>query len=308
MRDDGDEAPVRKLKYLEEKKADFEENVSRRLPGKSRDIIKFVGESQMRAHNGSKQSQQNKFTRLVEKKREKSEGQEEGLAGKIMSRWVKNCSDRILSDLELSVLKKGLNFAVTPRQVPFVDMITITETACRNLNIGDANELRAKMCMVVDRCSKIKDQNVMKDEMKSIDNLRKDDSITILPADKGRVTVVMNKKEYENKCKQLLGDEKTYKRLKGDLTRKFKGEIVSILKDFKERKVITPELHKKLYPTVDQPPRFYGLPKVHKINTALRPIVSSIGTITYACAKYLADVLSPLMGKTEHHVKNSLNT
>ena len=27
--------------------------------------------------------------------------------------------------------------------------------------------------------------------------------------------------------------------------------------------------------------------------------------ITYECAKYLADVLSPLMGKTEHHVKNS---
>ena len=29
------------------------------------------------------------------------------------------------------------------------------------------------------------------------------------------------------------------------------------------------------------------------------------GTITYACAKYLADVLSSLVGKTEHHVKNS---
>ena len=31
----------------------------------------------------------------------------------------------------------------------------------------------------------------------------------------------------------------------------------------------------------------------------------SIETITYACAKYLADVLSPLVGKTEHHVNNS---
>ena len=33
--------------------------------------------------------------------------------------------------------------------------------------------------------------------------------------------------------------------------------------------------------------------------------MSSIGTITYADAKYLADVLSPLVGKIEHHVKNS---
>ena len=52
-------------------------------------------------------------------------------------------------------------------------------------------------------------------------------------------------------------------------------------------------------------PRFYGLPKVHKANTPLRTIVSSIGTITYASAKYLADILSPLVGNTEHHVKNS---
>ena len=32
--------------------------------------------------------------------------------------------------------------------------------------------------------------------------------------------------------------------------------------------------------------------------------MSSIGTISYECAQYLATVLSPLFGKTEHHVKN----
>ena len=36
-----------------------------------------------------------------------------------------------------------------------------------------------------------------------------------------------------------------------------------------------------------------------------RPIVSSVGTITYNCAKLLADILSPLVGKTIHHVANS---
>ena len=101
-----------------------------------------------------------------------------------------------------------------------------------------------------------------------------------------------------------LGDEKTYKKLKGDPTRKFKEELVSILKDFTERRVITSDLHEKLYPIVDQQPRFYGLPKVHKANSPLCPIVSSIGTITYASAKYLVDILSRLVGKTEHHVKN----
>ena len=37
----------------------------------------------------------------------------------------------------------------------------------------------------------------------------------------------------------------------------------------------------------------------------LRPIVSSIGSITYEAAKYLAVVIGPLVGKTEHHIKNS---
>ena len=101
-------------------------------------------------------------------------------------------------------------------------------------------------------------------------------------ADTGWVTVVPNRKECEEKCQQLLGDncKTTYKKLKGDLTRKFTGELMSFLKDFKDKKVTTLELHKKLYPTIYQPLRFYGLPKVHKANTSLCPTVHSIGTIT----------------------------
>ena len=60
-----------------------------------------------------------------------------------------------------------------------------------------------------------------------------------------------------------------------------------------------------MYPTTESPPKFYGLPKVHKKDTPLRPIVSSVGTITYNCAKLLAEILSPLVGKTVHHVANS---
>jgi len=47
------------------------------------------------------------------------------------------------------------------------------------------------------------------------------------------------------------------------------------------------------------------LPKIHKDNTPVRPIVSSTGSKTYKTVKYLAMVLSPLVGRTEHIVKNS---
>ena len=39
--------------------------------------------------------------------------------------------------------------------------------------------------------------------------------------------------------------------------------------------------------------------------TPLRPIVSSIGAVTYDIAKYLATVLGPLVGQSEHHILNS---
>ena len=190
-------------------------------------------------------------------------------------------------------------------RIPVVDTITATETACRDLNVGDANELRSKVSGILKRHDKVNEQNVSKQEWQAIDQLKKDDTIMILPADKGLVTFVLKKSEYQEKCEKLLNDVKTYKMLKGDPTRKYKTELGNVLRDLKERKIITPELHRKLYPTVDQPPRFYGIPKIHKNNAPLHPIVSSIGMITYECAKYLADVLSPLMGKMEHHVKNS---
>ena len=120
------------------------------------------------------------------------------------------------------------------------------------------------------------------------------------------VTVMMNKDDCYEKCNELLRDEKTYQKLKSDPTNnKFKKEFVSNLKILKERKVINHALHMKFYPTVDQPPRFYGLPKIHKGNMPIRPIVCSIGTISYQGARYLVTVLSPLAGKTEHHVRNA---
>ena len=53
------------------------------------------------------------------------------------------------------------------------------------------------------------------------------------------------------------------------------------------------------------PPKFYGLPKIHKVGTPLRPIVSSRGSITYGVAKELAYIIKPLVGQSPHHLKNT---
>ena len=45
-------------------------------------------------------------------------------------------------------------------------------------------------------------------------------------------------------------------------------------------------------------------PRYIKKHMSVRPTMSSIGTISYECARYLATVLSPMVGTTQHHVKN----
>ena len=72
----------------------------------------------------------------------------------------------------------------------------------------------------------------------------------ILPADKGRVTVMMNKEDYYEKCNKLFEVEKTYQKLKCDPTYYFKKEFVPSLKDLNDRKVIKHALYMKLYPIV----------------------------------------------------------
>ena len=61
-----------------------------------------------------------------------------------------------------------------------------------------------------------------------------------------------------------------------------------------------------MYPTGALIPKFYGLPKVHKENTPLRPIVSSIGSVSYGVAKEVARIIKPLVGAREYHVNNSM--
>ena len=68
---------------------------------------------------------------------------------------------------------------------------------------------------------------------------------------------------------------------------------------------ISDTLYHRIYPTSEEVPKFYGLPKIHKQGATLRPIVSSIGSITHKRAKFLAPVINPLLGKNQLAIKNS---
>ncbi|XP_071496908.1 uncharacterized protein [Diadema antillarum] len=104
------------------------------------------------------------------------------------------------------------------------------------------------------------------------------------------------------KVNNLLSDN--YERLKRDPSAAFKKRALEYLQKLEKDGYIDKPLYYSLCPG-DDIPAFYGLPKIHKTDTSLRPIVSNINSVTYNIAKQLKAILSPLIGLTEHHIQIS---
>ena len=62
----------------------------------------------------------------------------------------------------------------------------------------------------------------------------------------------------------------------------------------KGKGAIINEDYQRIYPTSAATPTMYGLSKVHKDGTPLRPILASTGSFNHECSKWLSDILSPL--------------
>ena len=77
-----------------------------RLPSDVQDeVTQCIVQMQLREHELVKKCQQTKFACLFERNQEENKV---SLVSECITKWVKNYSKRLLSDLELSVLAKGL--------------------------------------------------------------------------------------------------------------------------------------------------------------------------------------------------------
>ena len=192
---------------------------------------------------------------------------------------------------------------VAPQNLPYEEYITAIELACQSLNATEAEELRADIYRAL-RHSNPPRPNLSKEEWKALKQLKTDKECMALTVDKGVALVVMDRQEYIKKAKILLEDINTYKPIPTDPTSKHKNKLVNILKNMNAEFGMNENTYKMMYSTGASAPKFYGLPKIYKKDVPLRPIVSSIGSVTYQVAKELARILKPLVGKTIYHDNN----
>ena len=94
----------------------------------------------------------------------------------------------------------------------------------------------------------------------------------VLPADKERTSVVMDTDTYRAKMSTLI-ENGQYQLLHRDpkdrLTRKLSEKLLTL----KRRGYQSELVYNKIRPRHKQPPKIFGLPKIHKVDVLLRPIV-----------------------------------
>ena len=188
--------------------------------------------------------------------------------------WLKNLSDRQLTTAEQEVLIKGMKF--NTKDASHREYLADFEHALRSNGTSSEEQQQIRQ-IVIPNLSRHKPFNALsKQESTALRSLKNDSDIIILPADKGRVTVVLNKTDYIEKAMALLRDSNTYSVMANDQTSKLSAKINNTLKKLQElerankRRTLENEIyglnHCKILWTTEDPQTRYP-PETNRILT-----------------------------------------
>ena len=105
----------------------------------------------------------------------------------------------------------------------------------------------------------------------------------------------MNKDDYINKVSTILNNENLFQKVKVDdplkHTMLIEDKLNRNLKIWLNKGIISNEEYKDIYATGSRPGILYGLPKIHKQGTPVRPVLSARKTPVYNLSKILINFL-----------------
>lgn len=211
------------------------------------------------------------------------------------------------------LLSHGKKFALPHEQgdLPLLKYITDGEECIKTINGKEDQEMtRNKFTSILEsHMNKHSLTNRDRYTLQAIGETRKflteNNNIVILEADKGNVTVAMERTEYEKKMSTIVNDMMMYKRINKDPTTILQKKNNELVEKLYTTNIISEFEKKRMKTEVALAPRIYGLPKIHKDNYPLRPICSSIGSPSSELCKYISNILKMLNENSTYNVKNS---
>ena len=141
--------------------------------------------------------------------------------------------------------------------------------------------------------------------MQALKDFLSRDDILITRPDKCSEIVILNKTDYIEKMSAILSDESKFLMTnENDYTKKVESQLTECLKRLKDNGCISKTEFDNLKPTGTHIPRLYGLPKIHKENCPLRPILDMSNSPYHAIARWLKELIKPIQ---QHLCKHSLH-
>ena len=128
-------------------------------------------------------------------------------------RLVVNLSSKTVS--QLLVLSKGLKFAPAPTKIPVPHIIASVENTLKNVPADQVTSIRQKVTGLLNKAC-LPRSNLIEEDVSAVRQLKQDNELAVVQADKGRATVVIDRMEYEDKMKALLSGRSTYEVLRKD--------------------------------------------------------------------------------------------
>ena len=237
------------------------------------------------------------------------------------SRVIFNYSDYQLSSKESNILAFGLNFRLPIFKLNYFNFFLSFEklydvlSKCSIYNPHDIpNILSDTLKGIANKYFyNFKPHKVFcpffnKDDFKTLRNLSKNNSIIVSRPDKGLGVVLLNRSDYLDKMTHILSDHTKFKLLASadplQTTLRCEDKINRFLRKLKKEGVINQYEYDEMYSSGSSAGVLYGLPKVHKPNIPLRPILSACNTSNFNLAKYLVPKLAHLTTNS-YTVKNS---
>ncbi|XP_039186083.1 contactin-associated protein-like 2 [Crotalus tigris] len=186
-----------------------------------------------------------------------------------------------------------------------LDFVAALEPAMGRIEVGEEGKNFIRQQVTGLLMNHKNHQVLQRDEMETMEQLKKDNSIVVLPADKGKATVVMDRVQYTNKALELLKDTTAYKVIERYPMTALKNRVNKILNGLKRGGRIGDDTLRRVRPVDSAMARFYGLPKIHKDGVPLRPIVAFKNTPTSGLAKWLSNLISHLVSDSTTTIRSA---
>ncbi|XP_025264619.1 uncharacterized protein LOC112637990 [Camponotus floridanus] len=227
--------------------------------------------------------------------------------------WFVNLSSSIIPEVVQLLLQLGEKFClpVVDKERTVVDLLKSVEFNINKLPTEVRTLVRNRSFPIINSfhnsiLHKSPSDKVILKSLNATKKFTRDNpDILFTRADKGNITVALNKDDYLSNMSVLLADENTYKVVNKSPIKKLTSNLHDLLVRWRSRDYISVAKYRSLNCTDGVLPRAYGLPKIHKKNNPLRIIVSSKNTPLYGLAKFLHDIIYKSVPRPDSQVINS---